>query len=107
MCIDGPLFAENRQDLNGCAWGTSPSLWDGGNLSAESGVVHRVDYDTENSVRLFVRVGLELGVDHDDERRSHSRKQTSLSSNLVRVSGRYARLTNLNVVDRSSSYQGR
>ena len=58
-------------------WGAGP-LWDGRNLTSEGGVVHRVDYDTEESDRLFIQVGLELGTDYDDECRSHSGKQTNL-----------------------------
>jgi len=64
--------------------GTSP-LWNGGNLAAEGGVVDLVDDDTEESVRFFVRVGLELGVDDGDECGGDSGKQTGLLSKLAHV----------------------
>ena len=61
-------------------WRTGP-LWDRRNVTAESGVVYLVDEDAEESGGLSVRVGLELGVDPDDERGSDGREQTSLRSN--------------------------
>ena len=53
-------------------------MWNGRNVTAESGVVDLVDEDAEESSRLFVRVRLELRVDLDDECGSHCGKQISL-----------------------------
>ena len=46
--------------------------WDSGNVAAESGVVHFVKEDAEESGGFVVRVSLELGIDLDDEGGSHS-----------------------------------
>jgi len=43
----------------------------------------KVDYDAEEGIRLFVRVGLEFGMDQDNECRGHGGKEASLSSNLA------------------------
>jgi len=59
-------------------WGGTRPLWDCGDIVAESSVVDLVDEDAEESGRLFVWVRLELGLDLDDERRSHGGKQTGL-----------------------------
>jgi len=75
-------LAEDSLDLDGRVRRTSP-LWDGGNVATEGGVVRLVDYDTEEGIRLLVRAGLELGMDHYDECGGHSGKQTSLPSNLA------------------------
>ena len=56
---------------------TSP-LWDGGNVIAESGVVHIVEDYTEESGGILVWIRLELGVDLDDEGGSDGREQTGL-----------------------------
>ena len=58
-------------------WRAGP-LWDHRDTVAESGVVHLIDEDAEESGGLFVGVLLELGVDLDDECRGHGRKQTGL-----------------------------
>jgi len=52
-------------------WGTSP-LQDCRDIPSECGVVHCMDQDTEESGGLFIRVGLELGVDFNDKGGSHS-----------------------------------
>ena len=73
-----PLFAEHRQEgrkegdgetgeedglnMNNRAGRTSP-LWEGGNVVSESGVVNLVNENTEQSGRLVVGIGLELGID--------------------------------------------
>jgi len=64
--------------------GTSP-LWDCRDVAPESGVVYLVDQNTEESGSLFVWVGLELGVDFDDERGSHDGEQTGLPPELACV----------------------
>ena len=46
--------------------GTSPP-WDCRDIAPESGVIHLVDQNAEESGGLLIRVGLELGVDLDDE----------------------------------------
>jgi len=56
-----------------------------GSVAAERGVVHLVDEDAEESGRLFVRIGLELRMDLDDEGGSDGGEQTSLRSISVRV----------------------
>ena len=53
-------------------------LWDGGNVIAESGLVHVVEDYTEESGGILVRIRLELGVDPDDEGGSDGGEQTSL-----------------------------
>ena len=70
--------------MDNCVWGTIPP-WDCGDIVPESGVVHLVDEDAEESGGLFIRVGLELGIDLDDEGGSHDGEQTGLSSELARV----------------------
>ena len=57
---------------------TSPRLWDGRDVIAESGVVHIVEDDTEESSGLLVWVRLEFGVDLDDEGGSDGGEQTGL-----------------------------
>jgi len=70
--------------MDDLVWRAGPlrNRWD---VVAESGVVHLVDQDAEESGGLFVWVGLELGIDFDDEGRSHSREQTGLMFKLARV----------------------
>ena len=53
-------------------------MWDGRDVIAESGVVHIVEDDTEESSGLLVWVRLELGVDLDDEGGSDGGEQTGL-----------------------------
>jgi hypothetical protein len=53
-------------------------LWEGWNVASEGGVVDFVDEDSEESCSLVIRIGLELRVDFDNERRSDGRKQTGL-----------------------------
>ena len=60
-------------------------LLDRRDIIAKGGVIHFVDEDTEESSGVFVWVGLELGVDFDDEGGSHCREQTRLTSKLARV----------------------
>jgi len=48
------------------------------NLVTESGIVQRVDDDTEESGGLFIRVSLELGVDLDDECGGYGGEQTGM-----------------------------
>ena len=59
---------------------------DYGNVAAKGGVVDLVDEDAEESGGLIVGVGLELGVDLDDECGGDSGEQTSLYHELVCVS---------------------
>ena len=89
-----PLLAEHRKesgeqrsseageedclDLDNHAWGTSPRLWDGGNVVAEGSVVHLVNEDTEESGGIFVWIRLEPGADLDDKGGSDGGEQTSL-----------------------------
>ena len=63
--------------MDDCVYGTGP-LWDCRNVVAESGIVNLVDEDVEESDCLLVQIWLELGLDLDDECRSHSGEQTSL-----------------------------
>ena len=66
-------------------WGTGP-LWDAWNVVAKSGVVHFVNENAKESGGFFVWIGLELGVDLDDEGGSHGGEQTGLpSSKSARV----------------------
>ena len=58
---------------------------DGRNVVAEGGVVYLVDEDTEEGSGVCVRIGLEFGVDLDDEGRGYGRKQTSLLHESARV----------------------
>jgi hypothetical protein len=53
-------------------------LWECGRVVAEGGVVDLVEKDAEESGCLVVRIGLELGVDLDDERRGDGGEQTGL-----------------------------
>ena len=93
-----------RLDLDNHARGSSPGLWDDGNGVAEGGIVHLVNEDTEEGGSLFVRIGLELGVDLDDEGGSDGGEQTSLRHKSIHVAEHCGQHTNINVVSRSSSY---
>ena len=64
--------------------GTSP-LRKGRNVAAEGGVVYLIDQDPEEGGGLIVRIGLELGVDVDDEGRSHCGEQTGLRRESIGV----------------------
>ena len=63
-------------------WRTDP-LWDARYVVAKSGVVHFVNEDSEESGGLFVRIGLELRVDLDDERGGNGGEQTGLRPSLA------------------------
>ena len=63
--------------MDDCVGGTRP-LWDHWSVVAKSGVVDLVDQHTEEGSCLFIWVWLELGLDLDDECRSHGGEQTSL-----------------------------
>ena len=84
-------------------WGPGP-LWEGGSVVAECSVVDLVNEDAQQSGCLVVRVGLELRVDLDDERRSYGGKQSSLICWSTGVSEKPLRLTKIRVVFKSSSY---
>ena len=60
-----------------CAGRASP-LRKGRNFAPEGGSVDLVDKKAEESGSFIGWVGLELGVDLDDERGGNSREQTSL-----------------------------
>ena len=60
-------------------------MWDAWNIIAEGGVVHLVDKNTEETSGLFVWIGLELGVDLDNECRSHGGEETGLPFKLERA----------------------
>ena len=75
---DGKTGVQDTFDLDGCSWRATP-LWQGGNVTAEGGIVDLVDEDPKESGGLFIWVRLQLGVDLDDECRGHGREQTSLS----------------------------
>jgi hypothetical protein len=53
-------------------------LWEGGNIISECGVVDLVNEDPEEGSGFVTRVGLELGVDFDDECGRDGGEQTSL-----------------------------
>ena len=53
-------------------------LWESGGVVSEGGIVDLVDENTEESSSLTTRVGLELGLDVDDESRSDGGEQASL-----------------------------
>ena len=59
------------------AWRAIP-LWESGDVVSKSGVVNLVNKDSEESGGFITRVGLEMGVDLDDECRGDSREKTSL-----------------------------
>ena len=71
-------------DLDDHVRGASP-LWNVWNVVAKGGVVHFVNENTEESGGLFIRIRLELGVDLDDEGRSHGGEQTGLPPKLARA----------------------
>ena len=50
----------------------------GGSVVPEGGVVDLVDEDAEEGGSLVTRVGLELGLDVEDECRGNGGEQTSL-----------------------------
>jgi len=60
-------------------------LLNGGSVATERGVVRLVNEDAEESGRLFVRIGLELWVDLDDEGGCDGGEQTGLRFESVRV----------------------
>ena len=88
-----PLLAEHRQeggekrsgetrvqdglDLNYHMGRASP-LWEGRRVVSEGSVVDLVDEDAEEGGSLVTRVGLELGLDVEDECGGDSGEQTSL-----------------------------
>ena len=47
--------------------GRAGPLWEGGSVVSEGSVVDLVDEDAEEGDSLVTRVGLELGLDVDDE----------------------------------------
>ena len=72
-------------DLDNRVWWTSPRLWEGGSVVAVGGIVHLIDEEAEESGGLFVRIGLELGVDLDDKGGSDGGEQTSLRRESTHV----------------------
>ena len=77
-----PLFAKHRQEgrkegdceageENGLdldyGTGRAGPLWESGNIISEGGVVNLVDKDAKEGNGLIVGIGLELGVDLNDE----------------------------------------
>ena len=66
-------------NLDDRVWGPGP-LWNLRDIATESGVVHLVDENAEESSGLFVWVRLELGVDLEDEGGSDGGEKTSLRS---------------------------
>jgi hypothetical protein len=58
--------------------GTSP-FWKGGNVVTEGGVVDGVNKNTEEGGSVFARIGVQLGIEVDDECGGDSREKTSLS----------------------------
>ena len=71
-------------DLDNRVGRTCP-LWYRGRVVSEGSVVDFVDEDAEKGSSLIVRVGLEVGVDFDNECRGDGREQTSLLPVLVYV----------------------
>ena len=53
-------------------------LWESGNIVSERSVIDLVNENTKESRGLVVWIGLELGVDLDDECGGNCREQTSL-----------------------------
>ena len=58
--------------------GRSSPSWEGRDFVFEGGFVDLVDKDTEEGGGLIIRIGLESGIDIDDEGRSHGGEQTGL-----------------------------
>ena len=58
--------------------GRADPLWESGSVATEGGVVDLVDENAEEGGGLFTRVGLELGLDIEDESSSDGREQTGL-----------------------------
>ena len=90
-------------DLNHRAGRPGP-LRDGRDVVSERGVVDLVDEDPEESCGFIVWVGLQLGVELDDECGGNCREQTSLPPQLKRVHETHAGLTKVRVVSRSFPY---
>jgi hypothetical protein len=83
------LFAEHREesgqegndetgeqddlDVNNRGGGGSP-LWEGGSAAYEGVVVDLVNKEAEEGGDLVTRVGLQLGVNSDNEGRNYSRE---------------------------------
>ena len=63
-------------------WGPGP-LGKDGSVPSEGGVVDLVDEDAEEGGSLIARVGLELGLDIENECGSDGGEQTSLSPSSV------------------------
>ena len=65
--------------------GRAGPLWEGRSVVSEGSVVDLVDEDAEESDGLVTRVGLELGLDVEDECRGDCGKETSLLHSLAHV----------------------
>ena len=65
-------------------WRPSP-LWQRGGVATEGSVVELVNEDAKEGGGVFIGVGLELGLDLDDECGCYSGEKTSLFLRLARV----------------------
>ena len=81
----GETGEQNGLDLNYRLGGPGP-LRKSGRVVSERRVVNLVDEDSEEGGSLVACVGLQLGVDLDDERGGDSREQTSLMLQFSRRS---------------------
>ena len=58
--------------------GRAGPLWESGSVATEGGVVDLVDENTEECGSLLARVGLELGLDIEDESSGDGGEETGL-----------------------------
>ena len=60
----------------------SRDRWDGRGLTRDGGLIESEENCAEEGGRLLVRIGLEVGMDVDDEGRADSGEQTSLQGQV-------------------------
>ena len=64
------------------AWWIFLDKWDGRGLTRDGGLIESEEDCTEEGGRLLVRIGLEVGMDVDDEGGADGREQTGLQEQV-------------------------
>jgi len=75
---DNKTRVHGTRDDDGLARWTFLDKWNGGGLTGDGGLIEGEGGGTEEGCRLVVRIGLEVGMDVDDESGADGREQTGL-----------------------------